>query len=111
MYISPDLKHTRLSSLAGINIYRIVQEAFTNTFKYADATTFDVKVEEIGEEVILKIIDNGCGFDIQSVIKGNGLQNIEKRSSILEGKLQINSMLNQGTEFRITFDINKLVLS
>lgn len=111
LYISPDLKHTRLSSLAGINIYRIVQEAFTNTFKYADATTFDVKVEEIGEEVILKIIDNGCGFDIQSVIKGNGLQNIEKRSSILEGKLQINSMLNQGTEFRITFDINKLVLS
>ncbi len=104
------LRVVRLSSLAGINIYRIIQEAFTNTFKYADATSFVVKINENHDHVVLEIGDNGCGFDVENKHKGNGLKNIEKRSQMLGGNFNIASTINEGTNIRIVFDKKKLEL-
>ena len=91
-------KNTSFSSLAGMNIFRVIQEAINNAIKYSEASKIEVKLEKKNSlfEVIIK--DNGIGFDINTVNLGNGLSNIEKRISEVNGVVKINSKPNNGTE-------------
>jgi len=56
------------------------------------------------------IYDNGKGFLIDDKIKfkGNGLNNLRERVSILEGEIDIKSIINQGTEIKIKIPLKKL---
>lgn len=108
--IDNNLTSLRLSSIAGINIYRILQEAFTNVFKYADATTFVVKIVEVNQQIILTIEDNGCGFDLENISGGNGLKNMHKRTQLLQGEFTIDTSVNTGTTICISFEKKHLVL-
>ena len=49
--------------------------------------------------------DNGVGLDLTKANhkKGLGMMNIESRISMLNAKLTIDSKINQGTKFVITF--------
>ena len=55
--------------------------------------------------VILKIKDDGNGFNTQITYKGNGLLNMQKRSEILKGKLQIQSQPEKGTTVELKFEV------
>ena len=52
-------------------IYRIVQEATTNTIKHADATSFNVILQYNEEEIDLWIEDDGRGFDTKQIEHGD----------------------------------------
>ncbi len=99
--INPEKKFT---SLVGINLFRVVQEAINNAIKYAAAA--EIKIELFEEKNQLKIVikDNGKGFDKNSIILGNGLSNMEKRMHEVNGEVTINSKLNIGTS--ILFSLN-----
>ena len=60
-----------------LHILRIVQEAFTNIIKYANATEVRVATAADAEGVTVTISDNGSGFDVESALKsgGKGLSN------------------------------------
>lgn len=45
------------------NLYRIAQEALTNALKHADAKQVTVRLASDETNVILEVLDNGCGFD------------------------------------------------
>jgi signal transduction histidine kinase len=57
--------------------------------------------------VILNLKDNGIGFNINNLdfFKGNGLKNIQNRTDSFSGKLDMNSVINDGTEFKITLPL------
>ncbi|WP_026452526.1 tetratricopeptide repeat-containing sensor histidine kinase [Aequorivita capsosiphonis] len=85
------------TSVEGMNIYRIIQEAVNNTLKYASADEIEVNISEKQNQYLIEIIDNGIGFDQDSVEMGNGLNNIKKRAREIRGTLEIISILSKGT--------------
>ena len=80
-----------------IEIYRIIQELFSNTIKHAKAN--NVTIQFVFEEKQLNIIfeDDGVGFDIEKATKGIGLKNIEARTKKLYADLNIDSRIGRGT--------------
>ncbi|WP_198034974.1 tetratricopeptide repeat protein [Winogradskyella sp. J14-2] len=87
----------RFSSVEGMNILRIIQEAIHNSLKYAKASKITVQVSKNVSNLLFKISDNGNGFDMSSITRGNGLTNMEKRASEINGTLKIDAALGKGT--------------
>lgn len=93
------------SSVEGMNLYRIIQEAIHNAIKYAQPNTIQVSITSVKEGIEIVINDNGKGFDINKIQKGNGLNNIKKRTAEIHAELEITSIIEQGT----TVTIRKLI--
>jgi signal transduction histidine kinase len=83
-------------------LYFCVLEALQNIQKYAQATSATVRLREDGVQLCVEVADNGCGFDVSTAIRGNGLTNIEDRLDALGGELQIESTRGEGTTLRAT---------
>ncbi len=85
-----------------INIYRIVQEALTNISKYAKAENVSITLS--GDEIItLLIVDDGKGFDMDTVTRNMGLTGISDRVTLLRGELEISSRPGKGVSIQIEF--------
>jgi len=82
----------------GIYIYRIIQEAINNAVKYAEPTS--VKVFLIGTPTNFQVVieDDGNGFNPNEVVFGNGLLNMQKRVEEINGRCEIDSVLQKGTK-------------
>lgn len=77
-------------------IYRIIQEALNNIRKYAKATSVQIHVCTTSTGVYLIIKDNGRGFDPELVSGGYGLQGMQERVAVLQGRLQLESQPGSG---------------
>jgi PAS domain S-box-containing protein len=90
-----------------INLYRIIQEALWNTKKHADAVSVTLKIVASFPNIILRIEDDGKGFDINnrmiSAVKERrlGLRSMEERVGLLNGKMKIQSRPMEGTKIFI----------
>jgi signal transduction histidine kinase len=93
----------RMSNVQKVNIYRIIQECLQNINKYAQAkhARVDVKAEKNNIHVI--ITDDGVGFDADKVKGGIGLKNLRKRTSLLNGKINIDSATGEGSRIEVVF--------
>lgn len=80
-----------------VMLFRISQEILNNTIKHAQATTVDIKLEQVDDRVVLKIKDDGKGFDISKVKMGSGLKNIQNRVYLSGGTLDIQSRPGKGS--------------
>jgi signal transduction histidine kinase len=67
-------------------IFRIIQEALNNIIKHAEANSIKIVLYYRTDFLILEIRDNGKGFDLDKKFEGNGLKNIKRRASILNGE-------------------------
>ncbi|HEY9640226.1 MAG TPA: CHASE2 domain-containing protein [Coleofasciculaceae cyanobacterium] len=82
------------------NLLRIAQEALTNAIKYANASEIRIELRYDSNQCLLRIKDNGQGFDIGSAPRGSGfgLLGISERVKYINGELAIQSQPGQGTE-------------
>lgn len=96
-------KETRLPSTMEAAIYRLVQEAFQNVLKHAEATHVDLQITFQNQMLKLVIQDNGKGFRVDAVQEkisdGThfGLLGMKERVELLEGRLEIDSEPDEGT--------------
>lgn len=88
-------KDISFSSVKGMNIYRIIQEAINNAIKYAEPKTIRVSIFK-EEDIIVKIEDDGQGFDLNEVTHGNGLNSMRKRADEIGSAISLKSNLGQG---------------
>ena len=92
----------RLAPGVQIQIYRIVQEAVSNTCRHSAATRvrLAVRIEPPGDFVI-ELEDNGRGFDAKSknARAGRGLTNIRSRASLIEADVCWNNLREGGAMF------------
>ena len=98
----------RLSEVQEISMYRIVQEWINNVLKYAEATKIEVDLVADDDEIRLTIEDNGKGFDPNTLISadGNGWKNIQSRTGLLKGAINIDSTpQRKGSTLMIHFPI------
>jgi signal transduction histidine kinase len=94
-------ENVAVTSLKGINLFRVVQEAINNAIKYANTASIHIEVSKIEDRLMISIADKGNGFDIKSIAMGNGLSNMEKRMSEIDGTVKIDSILKKGTTIQI----------
>lgn len=80
-------------------IFRIIQEAFNNIIKHANAKTTRLTLHYNMVKLDISITDDGNGFDT-NVARTNrqaGLKNMETRVKILKGHMNIYSVSGKGT--------------
>jgi signal transduction histidine kinase len=77
-------------------IYRIVQESLHNCVQHAAATTVRVIVRQQAHGILLKIQDDGKGFDAERE-RGMGLLGIEERASHLGGSFALETQPGHGS--------------
>ena len=92
----------RLPSKVESALYRIAQEALTNTFKHAKATRVSIQIRSAKGGLCCTIRDDGVGFasaraETNGRAKGLGLRGIRERIKTLGGSLEIESSRGQGT--------------
>ena len=97
--IDENLNEIELTSIVGMNIYRTIQEAVNNAIKYANATEIVINATKTNT-ILITIQDNGIGFDLENVQKGNGLLNMQKRMEDINGICNFESNKN-GTIIKI----------
>jgi signal transduction histidine kinase len=102
-FFSAGLEKTRLDFDTGINLYRMVQESLNNIQKHADARTATVRLVASFPNIILRVEDDGKGFDVEKRLasltdeKRMGLRSIEERVKLLQGRIRIRSSPGTGT--------------
>ncbi len=107
--IDPTLASVKLSSVAGMNIYRTIQEAVNNAVKHARAQRLLIWAHRSDSDIELVIEDDGDGFDIVNAPRSNGLANMEKRISEIGGTFLLRSDLGKGTKISILLHQKDLV--
>ncbi|MBI9038196.1 MAG: HAMP domain-containing protein [Bacteroidales bacterium] len=100
-------KKEKLNEKIEVYLYRIVQEALSNTIKHAKAKDFFIELYEEENRINLLIKDSGIGFDSseQNTMKGNGLINIKERVKLLSGNIYIKSKINNGVLIKISIPL------
>ncbi|PWI31150.1 two-component sensor histidine kinase [Flavobacteriaceae bacterium LYZ1037] len=100
--VDQELKNNKMfTSVQGMNMYRIIQEAINNALKYAKASQIDVDFSFKNRMYEMTITDNGIGFDINQIALGNGLNNMKKRAHELDAEFEVTSVINKGTIIRV----------
>lgn len=90
-----------------INLYRILQEQLNNVQKYAKARVINIELAKTKSTLIMRITDNGVGFDVSKRINGIGITNMKRRSELFSGKLEISSSPGNGCELSVSIPLKK----
>lgn len=85
-------------------VFRIVQESLTNISRYAQATRVDISLLPAGDDLCIRVQDDGCGFDVAAAAtkKTFGLLGMKERAITLGGSLNVDSAPGKGTSVLLT---------
>jgi len=87
------------------NLLRIAQEAMTNVIKHSRATVAEIEIDYGAKNVVLRIADNGRGFDQTQIMGANdghfGLVGMAERAKRLGAELTVQSKPGEGTSVKI----------
>ncbi len=95
--------HERLPSEVEVALFRITQEAVNNIMKHAGAKNVDIDLQCDGEKCVLRIHDDGKGFDVSEITKvdktgrGVGLFGMKERVTLVGGACNVDSRPGKGT--------------
>jgi PAS domain S-box-containing protein len=116
------IRHTKqfglrldLSGITGIRlpkeirlaVYRILQEHLMNIIKHADARQVDVFIRKMDNDLVVKVMDDGKGFDLAAKRTGIGLLNIKNRAESMNGSVVINSKPGLGCVLIVRFPLER----
>ncbi len=88
----------RLSQVAEVSLYRIIQELLSNMIKHSKATEIVVSFTGFKEEIVLTLEDNGIGYDLnafQTSERGNGWSTLQTRINLIRGEIEFDTMLGR----------------
>jgi PAS domain S-box-containing protein len=89
-------------------LLRTVQEALTNARRHSGARWTGVRLRTDQDKVCIEVIDDGLGFDPESVHKGLGLLGMQERVTTIGADLEIQSDIGKGTIVRVTIPTQAL---
>jgi signal transduction histidine kinase len=102
----------RLSAPVELALYRIGQEALSNVVRHAQATQAALTISYSTDSVILKVTDNGVGFEVpespSEFAPGGhfGLLGIHERTEMIGAKLSIQSSSSKGSQVVVTVPVH-----
>ncbi len=86
-----------LDSLLENSLYRLAQEALNNICRHSGASRVEVSLRRRDGSLLLRISDDGRGFDPASPSRGFGLGFMRERAELLGGSLSVSSAPGRGT--------------
>lgn len=96
----------KLDAQKELILFRIVQEALHNIIKHARATVINVTAAYTSHQLLVTIMDDGCGFDKGIANHGSGLRNMQSRARLMNARMTITSRPGNGTQIAICLPIN-----
>ncbi len=93
-----------LPQLLELIFFRIIQESINNIVKHANASTVSIELKLIeGRQIVLKIRDNGCGFDPANLAdkyqNGHlGIHQMQERVKQINGEFEVKSQEGEGVQ-------------
>jgi signal transduction histidine kinase len=87
------------------NVIMAVKESIHNVIKHGHASEIQIGIQQAGKVLTLQVSDNGCGFDPAVIVRGNGLDNMERRLRSLQGSCSITSRPGAGTKVILEFPL------
>lgn len=92
------------------NLLRVGQEAITNALRHSQAGNIVIEIDYRRENVLLRIRDDGQGFDLADParVQGGhfGLLGMRERAKQMGARLDINSRPGRGTEVELEVPLN-----
>jgi signal transduction histidine kinase len=85
-----------------IEVFRIIQEGLANVRKHAGARRADVLIARDGSQRVVRIRDDGEGFDGEEPAAGQGLKNLRARAASIGGAFALRSQPGRGTALEVT---------
>ena len=79
------------------NLFPMFKEILHNVARHARATRVHIEVQIGPSLFLLRVVDDGIGFDEARVRAGNGLKNLRRRTAEMSGAIEIQSRPGQGT--------------
>ena len=108
-YQSIGMDNATIEQTTAVTVYRIVQELVNNAIKHAVAKNVLVQLHytEIEKQLAITIEDDGKGFDTASLKQttGMGWSSIQNRVDFLKGKIDVHSVIGEGTSVLIEIAI------
>lgn len=96
LYFEHSIEQEHLPRDIQLTFYRILQEHLKNIIKYADARFITVEVLLYNGILIMKVTDDGVGFNTREVKKGIGIANMKRRAELFSGEFLIESSPGHG---------------
>ena len=96
-----------VSPNVGEELKNMVLTLGSNVLKHAQASRLLVGIRVLHEKVETIIQDDGIGFDPLTVVKGDGLVNVDRRVRKLNGSWKIDSKQKVGTTVYLTLPIRQ----
>ncbi|MFT7900708.1 ATP-binding protein [Tenacibaculum ascidiaceicola] len=92
-----------------IKIFNVIQELINNILKHSKAKHAQIDLKEERNQLTVLVKDDGVGFSTSSssFSDGIGLNQVEARIHMMDGKLTIKSVVNVGTSILIKVPILK----
>lgn len=87
------------------DIYMVFKESINNAAKYSLCKNVQVILQLTGQTLNMEIKDDGKGFDINKVKKGNGLRNMDERIQSMYGSLVYQTAEGSGTLIKIAVPV------
>ena len=95
----------RFNSDKEITLYRCAYELVNNALRHSGASRIDVHLTMDEKTVYLSVVDNGCGFDLQTTAMGMGISNLRERLADFDGRMDIYSETGKGTEVNVELEM------
>jgi signal transduction histidine kinase len=93
-----------MSNEVKLVFYRITQEALNNIIKHAQATLVSVSLRCDSQDIVLRINDNGCGFDSNNIPSGHlGIGIIRERAQSIGAIFHLSSYQGEGSEIVLSW--------
>jgi len=90
-----------LASNVRHNLIMTLKEAIHNVIKHGHASEIQIRIWHANGVLNLQVSDNGFGFDAAAIVRGNGLDNMERRLRSMGGRCAVVSQPGAGTKVKI----------
>jgi signal transduction histidine kinase len=88
------------------HFFLFFKEALANIVRHSNAMRVELASKIRDRQLELSLSDNGCGFDMTTVIAGTGLASLRERAKSLNGTFVLTSAPDKGTTIALHIPLN-----
>ena len=103
----PDEAVAQLDATTQGHVIQVIREVLSNIARHAQANEVFVGISTFADQIVVTVEDDGVGFEVESVRRGNGLRNIEERAARLGGTMEISPRSPKGTRHLLNIPRSK----
>lgn len=95
-----------LSTAQALNLYQLSRELLSNAIRHAQAKLIRLRISHEGDRVVLRVSDNGVGFDPAKISRGSGLTNMQERARQIGAVIKFSSNTPNGSITHVSVPID-----